>query len=271
MSHRAKKSLGQHFLRSSSAVKAIVGAGSVGAADTVLEIGPGEGVLTAALLATGAHIVAVEKDRDLIPVLSERFSAELAAGQLELIEADVLDFDPSKHGLAGGAYKLVANIPYYITGAIFEKFLTEETPPSLMVVLIQKEVATRIVARDGKQSILSISVRAFGAPKITAKVPASAFRPVPKVDSAVLLVADISNKHFAGTGVSKEGAIKHFFTIVRAAFAHKRKLLARNLEDVSSKEAIHAMLAELSISEKARAEDLPSEKWFAIAKILKTK
>ncbi len=263
MSHRAKKSLGQHFLRSKSAIKAIVDAGRVDAADVVLEIGPGEGVLTEALLATGATIVAVEKDRDLIPILSERFSIELASKQLTLIEADVLDFDPSQHGLAAGKYKLVANIPYYITGAIFEKFLTENTPPSLMVVLIQKEVATRIVARDDKQSILSISVRAFGAPKITAKVPASAFRPAPKVDSAVLLVDGISNDHF-----KDKSAIKHFFTIVRAAFAHKRKLLARNLEDVAAKGDIAAMLAKLSIAEKARAEDLAPEAWFAIADAL---
>ena len=270
MSHRAKKSLGQHFLRSASAIKAIVAAGRVNAADVVLEIGPGEGVLTEALLATGARLVAVEKDRDLIPVLSERFASQLASGQMTLIEADVLDFDPQKYGLSAGTYKLVANIPYYITGAIFEKFLTEETPPSLMVVLIQKEVATRIVARDGKQSILSISVRAFGAPKITAKVPASAFRPAPKVDSAVLLVDDISNRHFSDskTFKSKEEAIKHFFTIVRAAFAHKRKLLARNLEDVAKKEDIARMLSVLSISEKARAEDLPPHAWFAIAAAL---
>ena len=266
MSHRAKKSLGQHFLRSKSAIRAIVSAGRVDAADVVLEIGPGEGVLTEALLATGARVLAVEKDRDLIPILSERFAAELASGQLTLVEADVLEFDPFKNGLTAGKYKLVANIPYYITGAIFEKFLTEETQPSLMVVLIQKEVATRIVARDNKQSILSISVRAFGAPKITEKVPASAFRPAPKVDSTVLLVDGISNDQFKDSGASKEAAIKHFFTIVRAAFAHKRKLLARNLEDVASKEQIKVAFLALGISEKARAEDLPPDAWFAIAR-----
>jgi 16S rRNA A1518/A1519 N6-dimethyltransferase RsmA/KsgA/DIM1 with predicted DNA glycosylase/AP lyase activity len=176
MSHRAKKSLGQHFLRSMSAVRSIVEAGLVTPVDTVLEIGPGEGVLTEALLATGAHIVAVEKDRDLIPILTERFAVELENGQLTLIEADILDFDPLAHKLEAGKYKLVANIPYYITGAIFEKFLSEKNSPITMVVLIQKEVATRIVARDNKESILSISVKAFGTPKLTAKVPASAFR-----------------------------------------------------------------------------------------------
>lgn len=270
MSHRAKKSLGQHFLRSKSAVRAIVSSGRVEASDVVLEIGPGEGVLTEALLATGAKVVAVEKDSDLIPILSKRFAAELASGQLRLIEADVLEFDPSLHGLSAGKYKLVANIPYYITGAIFEKFLSEDTQPSLMVVLIQKEVALRIVARDGKQSILSISVRAFGTPKITEKVPASAFRPAPKVDSAILLVDGISSERFRSGLVSKEAAIKHFFTIVRAAFAHKRKLLARNLERVATKQDIARMCTELSISEKARAEDLSPEAWFRIAEILPT-
>lgn len=268
MSHRAKKSLGQHFLRSKSAVRAIVSSGRVTADDMVLEIGPGEGVLTEALLATGARVVAVEKDRDLIPILSERFASELASGQFRLIEADVLEFDPSQHDLTAGKYKLVANIPYYITGAIFEKFLSEDTQPSLMVVLIQKEVALRIVARDGKQSILSISVRAFGAPKITEKVPASAFRPAPKVDSAILLVDTISNARFKDGPLPKDAAIRHFFTIVRAAFAHKRKLLARNLESVASKEDIVRMMTELSLPEKTRAEDLNPEMWFRIAERL---
>lgn len=266
MSHRAKKSLGQHFLRSKSAIHAIVTAGNVAAADTVLEIGPGEGVLTEALLATGATVVAVEKDRDLIPVLTERFAEAITQKRLVLIEADILDFDPKEHGLRQGEYKLVANIPYYITGAIFEKFLSEKNSPSCMVVLIQKEVATRIVARDNKESILSISVKAFGRPKLTAKVPASAFRPAPKVDSAVLAVYDISQENFRNAGVSEERTIRHFFSIVRAGFAHKRKLLARNLEAVAQKADIEGAFSALALSPKARAEDLVLANWLALAK-----
>ncbi len=246
----------------------MVGAGRVAAGDDVLEIGPGEGVLTDALLAAGARVLAVEKDRDLIPVLQEKYSAEIASGALRLVEADVLDFDPAVHGLVAGQYKLVANIPYYITGAIFEKFLSEDTPPSVAVMLIQKEVATRIVARDGKESILSISVKAFGAPRIMAKVPASAFRPAPKVDSAVLAVDDVSSARFAAFGTPKPQAIRHFFDIVRAGFAHKRKLLARNLEAVAGREAIGAALASRALSEKSRAEDLSLEDWLALAHAL---
>ncbi len=266
MAHRAKKSLGQHFLRSKSAINAIVSAGFVGAADTVLEIGPGEGVLTEALLATGASVVAVEKDRDLIPILTERFRDAIAEKQLTLIEADILDFDPMKHGLSAGSYKLVANIPYYITGAIFEKFLSEKNSPSCMVVLIQKEVATRIVARDSKESILSISVKAFGQPKLTAKVPASAFRPAPKVDSAVLAVYEISQEHFSGWGTGEAEAGKKFFSVVRAGFAHKRKLLARNLEIVADKARIAAAFAELGLGPNTRAEDITLKEWLALAK-----
>lgn len=244
-------------------LRTLVTSGKVISDDTVLEIGPGEGVLTEALLATGADIIAIEKDRDLIPLLNEKFSAEIASGQLRLIEADVLDFDPAKVGLHAGTYKLIANIPYYITGAIFEKFLTEKNPPSLMVMLIQKEVATRIVARDKKESILSLSVKAFGVPKIVAKVPASAFRPAPKVDSAILLVEDISNEHFPSAE-----AIDTFFKVVRAGFAHKRKLLARNLEVVAEKESISKAFGNLTISANARAEDLALPVWLSLARVL---
>ena len=268
MAHRPKKSLGQHFLRSKSALQAIVTSGNVGAADTVLEIGPGEGVLTEALLATGAKVVAVEYDHALIPILEERFAEAIKNEQLVLIEKDVLKFEPENYKLKTGSYKLVANIPYYITGAIFEKFLTGKTPPSCMVVLIQKEVATRIVTRDKKESILSLSVKAFGMPKITAKVPASAFRPAPKVDSAVLRVENISAENFASFGVSKEKAIEYFFNVVHAGFAHKRKLLIRNLEKIAGREKIIKSFTELGIRENARAEEVPLEKWLSLARIL---
>ena len=263
MPHRAKKSLGQHFLRSKSAIRSIVSAGRVKEGDTVLEIGPGEGVLTEALLSTGANVVAVEFDSALIPILQERFSEAIKNKKLTLIEKDVLKFDPESYNLNAGSYKLVANIPYYITGAIFEKFLTEKNPPSLLVVLIQKEVATRIVARDKKESILSISVKAFGAPKIIEKVPASAFRPAPKVDSAILLVDSVSQKNFSD-GVST----RHFFDIVRAGFAHKRKFLARNLETVSTPNKIKEVFAETGLSEKTRAETVTLENWIRLAKKL---
>ena len=135
--------------------------------------------------------------------------------------------------------------------------------------MVQKEVAERAVARDGKESILSIAVKAFGVPRIAAKVPAGAFRPAPKVDSAVLVVDNVSRRHFEhGGGLPKE-RIKHFFTVVHAGFAHKRKLLARNLEAAASKEKIKNAFDLFEISEKARAEDILAETWIALAEALR--
>ena len=271
MPHRAKKSLGQNFLRSGSVLRSIVIAGDVQSTDTVLEIGPAKGALTKALLATGAKVVAIEKDRLLMPYLSEKFSKEIKEKKLELIEGDVLEFNPKDVNLKSDNYKLIANIPYYITGAILEKFLEEETRPSCIVFLVQKEVADRIVARDKKESILSISVKAFGVPKVVLKVSKKAFSPSPKVDSAVLQISNISHKYFDDWGIPESLAIKEFFGFVHAGFAHKRKLLARNLEKSSFKEVIQKAFLELELSQTVRAEDLSPEKWLLLARLLSQK
>ena len=213
-------------------------------------------------------MVAVEKDRDLIPLLQEKFETLIANKKLTLLEDDVLDFDIQKAGLKKGQYKLVANIPYYITGAIFRKFLETDVLPSCMVVLVQKEVAQRIVANDGKESILSISIKAFGKPKLVVKVPNTAFSPAPKVDSAVLLVENISHAYFADWNIPVQQAIRKFFDIVHAGFAHKRKLLVRNLEDVIPKERIQAVFAELGFSLNLRAEDVSPKDWLVLARML---
>lgn len=242
----------------------MIAAGEVTALDTVLEIGPGEGVLTRALLAAGARVICVEFDRELIPILTETFSSEISSGQLKLIEADILKWHLAENGLKKGEYKLIANIPYYITGAILEKFLSADNHPKTIVILIQKEVATRIVARDGKESILSLSVKAFGTPSIAAKVPASAFRPAPKVDSAILVIKNISTGNFEGK--EKQRKIQEFFDAVHAGFAHKRKFAARNLEKTAKKELIGETFAQLGISLQARAEDIELSQWIALAK-----
>jgi len=271
MPHRAKKSLGQNFLRSGSALRAISDAGKITPQDIVLEIGPGKGALTEVLLESGAKVIAIEKDRLLIPFLSDKFAKEIKEGKLELIEKDILEWNPRDIGLKVGEYKLIANIPYYITGAILEKFLEEETRPERIVFLVQKEVADRIVARDKKESILSISVKAFGTPKVVMKVSKKAFSPSPKVDSAILLIEHISHTYFSGWGISEQKAIREFFDIVHAGFAHKRKLLGRNLEKVSDKETILRVFTELDLSISVRAEDLSPEKWLLLARVLSSK
>ena len=254
----AKKSLGQHFLTNRSHLRAVADAAELSAGETVVEIGPGKGSLTAELLVRGAHVIALEKDARLIPLLQEKFAPEIAAGQLEIVETDALECEPSDYGLVASGYALVGNIPYYITGALIEKFLTVAAQPSMIVFLIQKEVAERI-ARSKKESILSLSVKVYGSPKYIKTVPAGAFSPAPKVDSAILAITRISRGHFMNTEHEKK-----FFTLVKAGFAHKRKLLARNLEPVLGKQAEEKLVA-AGIAPKARAEDVPLEKWLLLA------
>lgn len=253
-----KKSLGQHFLHNPYYLNAVADAAMVGAGDLVLEIGPGEGALTEVLLARGARVVAVEKDARLIEPLRKKFGGK----DFEIVEADALEFNTSKLK----KYKLVGNIPYYITGALLKKFLSADHQPSTLVFLIQKEVAERI-ARSSKESILSLSVKAYGNPRYIKTVPCGAFSPPPKVDSAILLVEHISRKNFTlSTSLRANSEFeKRFFALVRAGFAHKRKLLARNLEPILGKQHPN-ILENVGVSKNARAEDVPLQKWLALSK-----
>lgn len=265
--HQAKKSMGQNFLKSAEALRRMCEAGEVNDKDTIVEIGPGKGALTEKLLEKAKMVIAVEKDRDLIDILSEKFEEEIKNGKLVLLNDNILYFEPSKYGLKEGGYKIIANIPYNITGMIIKRFLSEVIKPSIMTLLVQKEVAERIVARDNKESILSLSVKAYGTPRYVMKVHKRFFSPSPKVDSAIISINNISNNHF-----KNEKEEKFFFTLIKAAFAHKRKVLRKNLEDIESleieipkiKDKIDDMMEKLNIDSKSRAEDIRFEKWVEI-------
>lgn len=249
---KAKKSLGQNFLTSIPARIAIVNAGNLTDKDTVLEIGPGKGFLTEGLLGTGAKVIALEKDRELLPTLTDKFSQNK---NFTLIEGDALTYDPPKN-----SYKLIANIPYYITGAILERYLSHKNQPTQMVVLVQKEVAERVVARDGKESILSLAVKAYGEPKIVYRVNKGSFNPIPSVDSAVLSIENISRKNFKNK--------KHeetFFKLIKSGFAHKRKFLISNIKDVFPKVNFINLFKDQNISEKIRPEDVKLESWLQLS------
>jgi 16S rRNA (adenine1518-N6/adenine1519-N6)-dimethyltransferase len=195
-SFTAKKSLGQHFLHAPNVVGAMIHAARIEPGMIVLEIGPGKGILTSGLLKVGAKVIAVEKDQRATEYMKENFAADIANGKLKLVQDDILSINPADLGLEKEKYIVAANIPYYITGEILRKFLTAEVYPSRMVLLVQKEVAKRIVAADGKESILSISVKAYGEPKYIDTVPKRFFRPIPKVDSAIILIDNISKNFF---------------------------------------------------------------------------
>ncbi len=265
MTLRPKKSLGQHFLNSKHVLDQIISAADIKADENILEIGPGTGVLTEALITSGAKVVAVEMDERSVDMLKEKFSKEISASQLQLIRGDILA--PSSF-LLPPSFSIIANIPYYITGAILEKFLEHEPRPSRMVLLVQKEVAKRILGSlpggEGKESVLSISVKSFGTPKIIATVPPGAFTPPPTVDSAILSIENISADTFSSEE-SSDVAIRFFFSIVKAGFAHKRKFLIRNLEILMDKDALKSLWGGLNLNEKIRAEDLTVEQWLQIA------
>ncbi len=278
MIHKAKKSLGQNFLKSVPALNKIVEAGEISKEDIILEIGPGKGALTEKLLEKAECVIAVEADRDLFEFLKIKFEKEIKDKKLILINGDILEeaekifsqvlgsrgpLPPpdhsKKHSLPlPSIYKIIANIPYNITGAILKKFLTEENQPERMVLMVQNEVAKRIVARDDKESILSISVKAYGDPKIVLKVPARYFSPAPKVDSAIISIKNISRKVFTENKIDEE----LFWEIIHAGFAHKRKKLSSNLKKLQK----YDNLTSINTLKNKRAEELNLEDWISLSK-----
>jgi 16S rRNA (adenine1518-N6/adenine1519-N6)-dimethyltransferase len=202
-------------------------------------------------------------DDRLIPILEEKFSEEIESGKIEIIHEDILNVDLESLGFKKGGYSLIANIPYYITGAIIRNIIGGDTYPEKSVVLVQKEVAERIIARNKKESILSIAVKAIGSPKIIDKVPKGAFVPSPKVDSAILLIDKISKESFKGNPDTE----KRFFDILHAGFAHKRKLLKSNLKEKGIFNDSEKALEICNIKQDARAETLTLEQWKKLSSI----
>lgn len=258
MKKRAPR-LGQHFLRNPRFARELARAAKIVPGDTVVEIGPGKGALTRELLAFGGRVIAIEKDEGLVRSLKETFAQEISNEQLQLIEDDVRNFDPGSLQLTAGSYVVAANIPYYITGEIVRAFLTARVQPCTMALLVQKEVAERIVARDEKESILSISVKAYGAPKVVAKVPRGNFSPPPQVDSAILIIENISRDFF--NDIDEES----FFRVIRKGFSSKRKFLLKNLAVSFQLSVVRDAFRVCNIPEKARAEDVPLEAWKCLA------
>lgn len=246
---RAKKSLGQNFLKHAQVAERIAAAAPLTSESVVLEVGPGTGKLTHALLARVHKVIAVEADERMLTVLGETFPEELTRGKLELFHADIRTF-PLDTLPAG--YQVVANIPYYLTGELIRYFLTARRQPAALTLLVQKEVAERI-ARSKKESLLSLSVKAYGEPQYAFTVSRGAFSPTPKVDSAVLLIKNVSRQRFVSA--QEEG---RFFALLHAGFGHKRKQLAKNLKE--------AGLTVPSLPEKIRAEDLSVDDWFALVR-----
>lgn len=250
--YKSKKSLGQNFLMHARIAERIALVAKLSPGDVVFEIGPGTGMLTRELLKLAGRVIALEADGELFQKLQTDFADEIANGRLELICGDIRTYPLNTAIAENSGYQVVANIPYYLTGEIFRMFLASSNQPSSMTLLVQKEVADRI-ARSKKESILSLSVKAYGTPKREFLVPRGAFVPAPKVDSAVLTIRNISRANFSSR--EKE---ERFFELLHAGFAHKRKFVRKNL--------MEAGLPSGDIPEKARAEDLALVDWLKLVK-----
>lgn len=253
---RANKSFGQNFLVDRSVLMGIVEAAEIEANDEVLEVGAGTGVLTRELAHRARRVVAVELERDMLSLLTKTTQNY---PNVELMARNLLFLNPQE--VFGQApYRLVANLPYYITAPTFRHFLESAHAPRLIVVMVQYEVAQRIVAAPGDLSVLGISVQLYGQPEIVARVPATAFYPVPKVDSAILRVRVHEGAPLSPTERDS------FFRIVQAGFGEKRKQLHNSLtHNLHYKnEQVRAWLSEAGIEATRRAETLSIEEWLKL-------
>jgi len=258
----AKKSLGQNFLKVPSVVETMLDVAQISNDDTILEIGPGNGIITQELLARASHIVALELDDRLIQHLQKKFFKEIAQERFTLIHCDALLFDPTPVATFTGHYKIVANIPYYITGHFLRRYLSQIKQPQSLTLLVQKEVAERIVSQDKKASLLSLSVQAYGRAKLVRVIPKSAFAPEPKVDSAILHI-DIEGRNF-DSFLHEES----FFSLIHSGFAHKRKQLASNLKQSHSKIPWTDIFSHHNLRHDIRAEDLSFTQWKILSRQL---
>jgi 16S rRNA (adenine1518-N6/adenine1519-N6)-dimethyltransferase len=257
---RPNKSFGQNFLIDRSVLQTIVDAAEITLDDEILEVGAGTGVLTRELARHARRVVAVEIEQDMLVLLKETTSNY---PNVELVAGNLLHFDPAER-FGQAAYKLVANLPYYITAPTFRHFLESRNPPRLLIVMVQLEVAQRITASPGDLSLLGISVQFYGQPRIVARVPSRAFYPAPKVDSAVLRI-DVHPQ----APLSPEERHR-FFRVVQAGFSERRKQLHNSLTHGlhHKNEYIRSWLAMAEIDASRRAETLSIEEWLRLWQII---
>ncbi|MFC1967197.1 16S rRNA (adenine(1518)-N(6)/adenine(1519)-N(6))-dimethyltransferase RsmA [Chloroflexota bacterium] len=256
---KARKSLGQHFLVDNEALNLIISAAELTPDDTVVEVGPGLGVLTGKLAERAGSVIAVELDDNLAELLKQT----ITAGNVNIVNRNILDIDPASLLPAGGPYKVVANLPYYITSPVLRHFLEAAVKPQVMIVMLQQEVAEAIAAGAGQRSLLSIGIQFYGNPQIIGLIPAASFYPAPKVDSAILKI-DVYIR--PPVDVSDE---KGFFGLVRAGFTAARKQVANSLArglGIPKADAL-SLLDKAGIDPKRRAETFSLEEWARLFKV----
>jgi 16S rRNA (adenine1518-N6/adenine1519-N6)-dimethyltransferase len=258
---KPKKRFGQHFLSDPNILTRIVEAAAIRPGETVIEVGPGLGSLTAILAEHASRVVAVEVDRDLVPVLRERFSETRTVA---IVEADVLDRTPAELLAAGAAsapYVVVANLPYNIAAPVLRRFLEAGVRPRALVVMVQLEVAEAIVARPGKMSLLSVATQVYGTTTMVMKVAPGAFSPPPKVQSAVVRIDVAATPRV-------DVPIETFFKVVRAGFGNPRKQLRNSLSFglYAKQTVIDDVMREAGVDARLRPQVLSLDQWASITR-----
>jgi 16S rRNA (adenine1518-N6/adenine1519-N6)-dimethyltransferase len=246
------KGLGQNFLIDGNAIHKLIGSAQIEADDTVLEIGPGTGILTLQLAKIAKHVIAIEKDARMVELLQKTFAH---SKNVQIIHGDALKTNYTRYNIQDTKYKVVANLPYYITAPIIRKFLEEDRQPKSLTFIIQKEVARRICAKPPKMSLLAVSVQFYATPKIVSTLKKDLFWPRPNVDAAIIHIVPSQEKSAVDP--------KQFFRVVKAGFLHPRKQLLNNLSSGLhlTKEQSIALLKEHDIQPTRRAETLSQEEW----------
>lgn len=257
-----KKSLGQNFLTSDVVPKWLVQASNLQPDEIVLEIGPGVGALTKVLLENGAKVIALEADPRAITILEKQFAKAISNKRLTIYHKDARQLNLTELNLHDKQFKVVANVPYYLSGFLLRKLLDSKIQPKTLVFLLQKELVTRI-ARSKKESLLSLSVKVFGTPNYIKTIGRGHFHPIPKVDSAILQVTNISNDRL------KTITNEHFFKILHLGFKSKRKQLLGNLCQIYKREEVLSVFSALKLSSTIRGEDLPLDDWLELTQLLK--
>lgn len=262
---RPRKGLGQNFLVSAGVLQRILDAADITPQDLVLEIGAGLGVLTRALAGRARRIVAVEVDPSLVASLQgqlrECANVQIVAGDILTLDlSELMQVEGTQGVLSNGQYKVVANIPYYITSAVIRHLLEAKARPSLIVLMVQEEVAKRITAPPGEMSLLSVSVQFYGTPRLVHHVPAGAFYPVPKVDSAILRIEPLTEARLP------QSEIEGFFEIVRAGFGQKRKQLRNSLAQGLHlpTQTIDQGMNMAGVDPERRAQTLSVDEWISL-------
>lgn len=256
------KGLGQNFLVNKQVLKKIITAAELSPKDVVLEVGPGIGNLTSELAKRVKKVIAIEKDQKMVKILRKNLQSFT---NLKIIQGDILKIK-NRESEIGNSYKVVANLPYYIVSPVIRQFLETKNQPTMMVLMVQKELAQRICAIPPKSNLLAVSVQFYGNPEIVSYVSKKSFWPQPKVDSAIIKIIPRLNNSTPDQLFSQK-----FFRIVKAGFSHPRKQLLNNLTDnlKLKKEEVISWLLKNKINPKSRAEALSLDGWIHLTKSCK--